>query len=273
MEIIFNKIFLEHNTGIHPENKNRFSLFKSLKDTELKSGEKHLKLGHTKEYIEHVKQSCKMEQPLDPDTPTCKKSYEAACYAVSASILASKKQAFALVRPPGHHATRDRGMGFCIFNNMAITAKYNAKQNKKIFILDIDIHHGNGTEDIIKGDKNILYASIHQNPLYPGTGLKSTENCINIPLPPGIRDEQYIKALETHIAPAIRKFNPDIIGVSAGFDAYYKDAGYVAGNYFFLTGKTYKRIKQLLEQYKVFYVLEGGYNPESVYEGVKFFID
>lgn len=273
MKLIFNKIFLEHNTGIHPENKNRFSLFKNLKDSELEPGEKYLKLAHTEGYIQQVKEYSKNELPLDADTPTSKKSYEAACYAVSASILASKNLAFALVRPPGHHAAKNQGMGFCLFNNMAITAKYNAKQNKKIFILDIDIHHGNGTEDIVKGDKNILYASLHQSPLYPGTGLKSTENCINIPLPPGTRDEQYIKALETHIAPTLKRFNPDLVGVSAGFDAYYKDVGYVAGNYFFLTGKTYKRIKQLLEPYKVFYVLEGGYNPESVYEGVKFFTD
>ncbi len=118
-----------------------------------------------------------------------------------------------------------------------------------------------------------MYLSLHQSPQYPGTGLRDEENCINVPLEFGTADDEYIKALEDRLVPALEEFSPDIVGVSAGFDGYYKDMGYMnptAG--FRLTKLSYKRIRDILKPYKCFYLLEGGYNPESIYEGVNVFI-
>ena len=132
--------------------------------------------------------------------------------------------AFSLMRPPGHHATRTRVMGFCYFNNIAIaSARFLADHpSKRIAIVDIDCHHGNGTEDFALGRDRIFYASLHQSPLYPGTGLESPMNCLNFPLPPFTEETPYLAALET-ACERIREFNPDILGVSAGFDTYEED--------------------------------------------------
>ena len=272
MKIIYNKIFLEHNTGDHPENKDRLKFFFSLPDNKIPYGEEYLKLAHAKEHISHVKDMCNKGLSLDLDTPTCNKSYNVACYAVGATIMAAEKSGFALVRPPGHHATRYSSMGFCLFNNMAIAAKYLASNGKMVFIIDFDIHHGNGTQDIVIGDNKIVYFSTHQSPAYPGSGLKSEQNCINIPLKYGTNDEDYIKALENNLLPALERFNPDIIGLSAGFDSYIKDFDYMNPALGFkLTRKSYEKIKEIVKGYKVFAVLEGGYNPESIKEGVEVF--
>jgi acetoin utilization deacetylase AcuC-like enzyme len=139
-------------------------------------------------------------------------------------------------------------------------------------IIDVDIHHGNGTENIVLGDSNILYFSIHQSPLYPGTGLTSKFNCINIPLPPETKDKEYCKILDTKLKQSINEFHPDIIGISIGLDAYYKDIGWVAGNQFRLTTDSYKKLKEIVEDYPYYLVLEGGYNPESILEGVSPFL-
>ena len=273
MKLIYNKIFLQHDID-HPENKNRLYYFKNLIDTKIENGERYLELVHSPSYINFVKEACKREAPLDPDTMICKRSYEVACYAVGAAILAAKENGFALVRPPGHHASHDKAGGFCIFNNIAIATKFLLKKGKRVFILDFDLHHGNGTQEIFLGEKNVLYFSLHQSPLYPGTGLESEKNCINIPLPFGTEDAEYVNELERKLIPTLRKFKPDIVGVSAGFDGYYKDFCYMnpsAG--FKLTKKSYEKIKEILKPYKTFFVLEGGYNPESIREGVKVFLD
>ena len=276
MEFIYHPIFLKHDTGPHPENAGRLDsilrVFRQEKIDVLKpeSGERYINLAHDPEYIERVRDVSEMGGGfLDMETPISKKTYEAASYAVGAAIKASEVGGFALVRPPGHHATRNRGMGFCVFNNVAIAALKLAKKGKKVLILDIDIHHGNGTQDIVLGKENILFFSIHQNPLYPGTGLFSEENCLNFPMPPGTGDKEYTKVLEKELVRSLSEFEPDVVGVSVGFDAYFKDAGLVAGNSFHLTQKTYFKIKELLTDYKTFYVLEGGYNPRSIVEGIE----
>jgi acetoin utilization deacetylase AcuC-like enzyme len=271
VNVYFDEIFLKHDTGMHPESAERFSLILDyLKRTKKpQNGEKFLGLAHTNEYIDYVKVVSERESFLDGDTPLSKESYDAACYAVGAAVDASENNGFALVRPPGHHAFTDHGSGFCIFNNMAIAA-LKASKEKKVFILDIDVHHGNGTEEIILNKKNIEFLSMHQINMYPGSGFEDRgKNCFNVPFLAGMGDEEYIKALEEKVAPKIAKFDPDLIGVSVGFDAYYLDQGFVAGNSLSLTNKTYEKVRELLKPYDVFYTLEGGYNPKSILEGSK----
>lgn len=273
MELIYNSIFLEHDTGEHPENASRLKHFKGVKETDVPNGEKYLELAHSRKYIDYVIKRCEQEGFLDADTLVSKRSYEVACYAVGATIMAAEQEAFALVRPPGHHACADRGMGFCIFNNIAITTKYLVKKGKNVFVFDFDLHHGNGTQEILEGEPNTFYFSLHQSPCYPGTGRSSGKNYINIPLQIGTGDEDYIKKLEGKLLPALEKFKPDIVGVSAGFDSYHKDFCYMnPGAGFRLTEKSYEKIKEILKPYKTFYVLEGGYNPESIKEGVDILI-
>jgi len=163
VDVYFDEVFLKHDTGNHPENAKRFDLILDfLKKTKKpRNGEKYLEMAHDRAYIDYVKFACDKETQLDMDTPVSKESYKAACYAVGAAIDASEKGGFALVRPPGHHAFSDHGSGFCIFNNMAIAA-LNASLKKKVFILDIDVHHGNGTESIVMNMDNISFLSIHQ---------------------------------------------------------------------------------------------------------------
>lgn len=266
MELVYNAIEKEHNNPNHPENHERLKLLELEKDDYVngRNGERYLELAHSKDYIKRIKDM--KRDYLNPDTYLCKKSYDVACYAVGSAMRAMEIEGFSLMRPPGHHAEKDSGGGFCIFNNMAIIAKYVAKK-KRISIIDFDAHHGNGTENIVLGDENILYLSTHQSPCYPGTGLNDIANCINIPLKPGIGDEEYIKILEEKVRPALEEFNPDYVGVSAGFDSYYKDYGWLT--HMKLTKKSYERICKIISDYKNFFVLEGGYNPESVKEGVE----
>ncbi len=272
MKIIYNRIFLEHNLPSHPENADRLKYFKILPDSEIPNGEEFLQLVHPKEYIEEVKNASEEGSPLDADTYTCSKSYEVACYAAGATIKASEQKAFALVRPPGHHASSSKAGGFCLFNNIAIAAKNLLQHGKRVFIIDFDLHHGNGTQEIFFGKNNIIYFSTHQSPCYPGTGLRSDVNCINVPLPYGIKDGQYIKELEGKLIPAINEFNPDVVAISAGFDCYYKDKDALGfGLGFDLTKKSFEKIKEIIKPFKHFFVLEGGYRPESIKKGVDIF--
>lgn len=270
MKIIYNSIFLEHDTGNHPENSLRLKHFFGLKDVEIENGEKYLTLVHEKRYVDFVKRVSPAGMPLDSDTLTSGRSYDVACFAAGAAVMAAKENGFAIVRPPGHHASRANAAGFCIFNNVAVASRYLLEEGRKVLILDFDLHHGNGTQDIFLGEKNVLYFSLHQSPQYPGTGLFDERNCLNVPLPVGTVDDVYIKQLEDRFVPALEEFKPDVVAVSAGFDGYYKDFLYMnpsAG--FKLTAKSYRKIKEILKGYRSFYVLEGGYNPESIYEGVE----
>jgi acetoin utilization deacetylase AcuC-like enzyme len=172
---------------------------------------------------------------VDPDTVLSQGSWEAALRAVSAGLLAVDEvmggraaNAFCQVRPPGHHAETDRAMGFCFFNNIAIAAHYARKAHgaERIAVVDFDVHHGNGTQDIFWNDKDLFFASTHQMPLYPGTGSLSETgvgNICNAPLRPGDGGDSFREAFETRILPALHDFSPDLILVSAGFDAHRDD--------------------------------------------------
>lgn len=217
---------------------------------------------------------------VDTDTVATKWSFEAALYAAGAGLAAIEQLrqgrdsvAFCAVRPPGHHATSDRSMGFCLFNNIAVTATALAESGERVAIVDYDAHHGNGTQDIFYSDDRVLFASIHQWPCYPGTGrLEETGSgnglgsTINVALPPGATGDVYTHAWERVISPKISAFDPTWLLVSAGFDAHRDDPltamGLSAGDYAALT----KRVMQAAPNGQVIIFLEGGYNLSALAE-------
>lgn len=211
---------------------------------------------------------------FDPDTPILPGIYDYARLSAGAAIMAAKlalkgEVVFSLMRPPGHHATKGRSGGFCYFNNLAIATKLALKEITKAAIFDIDCHHGNGTQDIFLGEKRVLFVSLHQSPLYPGTGLESIQNCLNYPLPPGTGEEDYLKILHEAIG-RIGEFDPDLVAVSAGFDTYRLDPLAQID----LQEETYKRIGEVIAGLKrpTFAVLEGGYSkrlPECIAQFLK----
>jgi acetoin utilization deacetylase AcuC-like enzyme len=197
----------------------------------------------------------------DGDTPHFANIYELARLSAGAAILASQQDqpAFALMRPPGHHAEHNRVMGFCYFNNIAIAAAKLLAEGKarRVAILDFDCHHGNGTEDIFRGDDHVLFVSLHQLPCYPGTGLTSRENCVNFPLPPHTGPGEFLRAFDEALA-KVRDFQPDKLAISAGFDMYQDDPITDMA----LDVETYREIGRRIAALKLpaFAVMEGGYS-------------
>ena len=273
MKIIFSKRCIEYEFPGHPESPGRLSsTYNLLKERKFEFKEpqpakkEDILRVHTSNLVEQVKNG----EFLDPDTPNSKKMFEYALLSAGAAIQAqelalNKEFAFSLMRPPGHHATRNSAGGFCYFNNIAIAVSKALDTTETVAIIDIDCHHGNGTQDIFLGDKRVLYVSLHQSPLYPGTGLKSEENCLNLPLSPGTGKVEYLTVFKKAIA-EVKKFSPRLIAVSAGFDTY-KDDPLTNLN---LEKETYAKISGLISTLKkpAFSVLEGGYNvlklPECI---------
>jgi acetoin utilization deacetylase AcuC-like enzyme len=245
---IYDDIFLKHETpDWHPERKERLiQIISSLKKSGLWEKVIHIKplrashdnvvLVHAPDYIKRIENFRKGY--LDPDTYMSEDSLEAALYAAGSVIQAVEKcrkgeiqSAFCAVRPPGHHAESNRAMGFCIFNNIAVGARYSQKIGyKKVFIIDFDVHHGNGTQHIFEAADTVFYFSTHQYPHYPGTGGDSEKGIgkgkgytYNVPMPAGSGDKEYLHVYQNVLPDLVKRFKPDIILVSSGYDIHKND--------------------------------------------------
>ena len=296
---VYDPVYLEHDTGQHPENAARLEAVMSrLEESSLKKRLYHipprpatveeLALVHHEEYIAYVRAVAKKGGGwLDPDTVVSPGSYKAALYAAGGLIRATEVvmteggSAYGLVRPPGHHATATQAMGFCLFNNVAIAARYALKRFNlgRIAIIDFDVHHGNGTQDTFYNDPKVLYVSTHEFPLYPGTGgLEETGSgdakgtTVNIPLPAGSGDGEYLQVFDEVIVPVVKRFSPELILVSAGYDGHWSDR--LAMMDLSVTGyaKMVGIIKGLADelcQGHLVFTLEGGYNLEALAASVR----
>ncbi|RKY86637.1 histone deacetylase [candidate division KSB1 bacterium] len=275
----------------HPENPERLNAIVSrLKETGQweklvhitpePAEDKWIEEIHSRNYRKYVKDACKKGVTyLDGDTYISSDSYDIAVLAVGGVLSAvdgimddKMKNGFCAIRPPGHHAEKSAGMGFCIFNNVAIAARYIQKKYslERIAIVDWDVHHGNGTQNSFYTDDSVLYVSLHQFPHYPGTGNKYETGAgkgegftLNFPMPAGSKDDDYLEIFREKLIPSLNNFEPQFILISAGFDAHQKDP--LSG--IFLSDSAYEEMTEMLlevsekkSQGRLLSVLEGGYN-------------
>ncbi len=294
--IVISYNYMNHDPGLgHPESPNRIkAIYESLQSRSLLNNsniklyeplialQPEVKLVHTEDYINKIKVLCESGGgPLDLDTVASPDTYKTALLAVGGGLTAARKvlegevkNAFAFIRPPGHHAGFSKARGFCFFNNIAVLAEYLNKVKKfnRIMIVDLDVHHGNGTQEIFYSSPYTLYLSLHQDgrTLYPGTGFpteigigEGEGHIVNLPLPPGTGDKSYIAALKEILYPLTDLFKPEILLVSWGFDTYHRDG--LANLQ--LTSQAYTEITGVLLQAaskhsfdRLIILLEGGYN-------------
>jgi acetoin utilization deacetylase AcuC-like enzyme len=222
---------------------------------------------HTPELVERVRAA---RGWLDPDTLATETTFDAALLAAGAAIEAVRAGGFALARPPGHHAERDCAMGFCFFDSVAVAARWAQAELglERVAIVDWDVHHGNGTEDVVGDDPTIFFASLHQWPFYPGTGGpdEQGETLLNVPLPAGCGDREYLEAFAT-VERAVRAFDPELVLVSAGFDAHVDDP--LAGMRVTADGFRELARRSAALAPRAAAVLEGGYNLRTLPELVE----
>ena len=290
--IITTDSYSNHETGQgHPERADRVSVvIENLKKNKkliwkkpLKFDSKYLKITHKPNYIDEVENSFPKKglHFLDGDTIVSPGSRQASSDAVASIITAidsvlSKefKNVFCPVRPPGHHAEKDKAMGFCIYNNVAVGAHYLIEKYKlnKIAIIDFDVHHGNGTQNIFYDNKKVLYLSTHQYPFYPGTGASHEKgkynNIFNVPLPSGTNSSEYFDAYN-HLLKKIEEFKPKFVLFSAGFDAHTNDPlanfNLKSKDFYEITKRTLKTVNKFCSG-NVVSILEGGYDLEALAE-------
>ncbi|MCG9127590.1 histone deacetylase [Candidatus Poribacteria bacterium] len=291
--------YLNHDTGPgHPERPDRLRAgLAAIQESDV--WEKLLQIeptpatidqiayAHKPGYSDYIKQHCEEEIPLTYDTTVVHDSYDIALLsaggvlAIAEAVVTNKvKNGFAMVRPPGHHATPGQSMGFCLFNNIAITARYLQREHGigRVAIVDWDVHHGNGTQDIFYEDETVFFFSIHQSPIYPGTGAKSDKGggkaygtTLNVPVPPGSGDDDYIIIFQDVLIPALRDYAPEVILISAGFDAHYLDP---LGN-IDITAQGFARLTDMIIEIadetasgRIISALEGGYSLEGLSESI-----
>ena len=294
---IYHPVFLQHDTGPgHPECSARLSntisylqqqaWFKDLIPVDIKPADlRWIETIHNNDYIKRAQITCHSVSPfLDSmDVSVCSDSYDIALKATGSTLALADEimsgnvnNGFAMVRPPGHHAEKDMALGFCLFNNVAILARYLQQQHglDKILILDWDVHHGNGTQHSFEEDPSVLYISTHQYPFYPGTGAytetgtgRGVGATLNCPMTAGVGDKEYESAFMDKILPKIDEFNPEAIIISAGFDAHRDDplANICLTTEFFAWMS--ERMMEMADKHcqgKLISVLEGGYNLNTL---------
>ncbi len=293
---VYDPIYLEHDKPTHPENARRLRHTMHILEDEgmlarltplspRPATEDELARVHTSAHIQAVEAVAQAGGGhLDPDTYVAPRSFDAALmaaggliHAVEAVITGEIEKAFALVRPPGHHATPNRSMGFCLFNNVAIAARAALTEVdvERVLIVDFDVHHGNGVQDVFINDADVFYASTHQYPYYPGTGRYDETgrqgNVLNVPLPPQVGDEGYRRIFQDLVRPLTKRFQPDLVLVSAGYDAHWSDP--LAYMNLSLTGyaqlaRELVRISNDLCDGRLVFTLEGGYELDVLAYGV-----
>ncbi|HYC23952.1 MAG TPA: histone deacetylase [Candidatus Bathyarchaeia archaeon] len=292
--------FRDHDPGPgHPERPDRIAVLLDLVEhwrgarleriAARHAEESELRRVHTETLVDRVRATTgRARHHLDADTPTSADSFATAllaaggvCELVDAVAGGAAQNGFALVRPPGHHATRDTAMGFCLFNNVAIAAERLRHEHhlERVAIVDWDVHHGNGTQDIFLGDPGVLYVSTHQSPFYPGTGAVGEVGVgdgegftINLPFSPGVGDAGYLLAFEEIVRPILRQFAPEFVLVSAGFDCHHRDPlGGMA-----VTEEGFAGMTQILLDVaretaggRLVAVLEGGYDLDAIRESTE----
>lgn len=287
-------IFATHDTGVgHPERSERLvavadgvaraDLGSDLVSLSLRAATRaELERVHPASHLDRLESSCRSGAHLDADTPTSPGSWAAAVLAAGTGLTAVEALragpahgAFLAIRPPGHHARPEQAMGFCLLNNVAITAAALRDAGDRVAIVDVDAHHGNGTQEVFYGDPDVLYVSLHEWPLYPGTGRHDEVGAgaghgttCNVPLPAGATGDVYLAAFDRVIAPRLDRFRPDWVLISAGFDAHRDDPltgiALSAGDY----GLLIERLVASVPRGRAVTFLEGGYSLTGLRDSV-----